>query len=297
MNTDRSVDSLKDHFTLVAAFYRHVNEGDVGALERGYDRAVVTERLFFEPGAPEIQDGRDATVEAWRMYLERYRGGFDGGAHYRVRTIGGIQTGWGWVHAEWLQSAIDRETGARHEFSGYSHFLLEDGLIRRHRSAREALAADVAQKAGAPGEAARPARTYPPRPVVGVGAVVLMDGLVVLIKRRHEPLAGQWSLPGGTLELGESLEAGIAREVLEETGLVVDVGPVLDVFDRIMLDEARKVRYHFVLVDYLCRAVGGTLASASDASDITLADPLALEPYRLAPKVRDVIAIAMSEGR
>ena len=78
-------------------------------------------------------------------------------------------------------------------------------------------------------------RTYPERPIVGVGAVILVDGKVVLIKRRFEPLAGQWSLPGGTLEVGESLEAGTAREILEETGLVVEVGPVIEVFDRILV--------------------------------------------------------------
>ena len=101
--------------------------------------------------------------------------------------------------------------------------------------------------------------------MVGVGAVILIDGKIVLVKRRHEPLAGQWSLPGGTLELGETLEAGVAREMLEETGLVVDVGPVIEVFDRILLDERRKVRYHFVLVDFLCRPIAGTLKSDSDA--------------------------------
>ena len=78
-------------------------------------------------------------------------------------------------------------------------------------------------------------------------------GKVVLVKRRFEPLAGQWSLPGGRLELGETLEAGLAREMLEETGLEVEVGPVVDVFDRILLDPERKVRYHYVLIDYLCR--------------------------------------------
>ena len=78
-------------------------------------------------------------------------------------------------------------------------------------------------------------RIYPSRPIVGVGAVIIDDGRVVLIKRRYEPLAGQWSLPGGTLEVGETLEAGVAREMLEETGLEVEVGPVIDVFDRILL--------------------------------------------------------------
>ena len=85
------------------------------------------------------------------------------------------------------------------------------------------------------------------------------DGRVLLVKRRHEPLAGQWSLPGGMLELGETLEAGIAREMQEETGLVVTVGPVVEAFDRILLDDTGRVRYHFVLVDYLCRVRGGTL--------------------------------------
>ena len=80
-------------------------------------------------------------------------------------------------------------------------------------------------------------RQYPARPVVGVGAVILRDGQGVIVKRRYEPLAGRWSLPGGTLELGETLEAGVMREMREETGLDVDVGPVIEVFDRIMLDD------------------------------------------------------------
>ena len=107
-------------------------------------------------------------------------------------------------------------------------------------------------------------RLYPERPVVGVGAVIVSDGKVVLIRRRFEPLAGRWTLPGGTLELGETLEAGVAREMLEETGLVVKVGPVIEVFDRILLDDEQRVRYHFVLVDYLCWPLSGTLAAATD---------------------------------
>ena len=95
-------------------------------------------------------------------------------------------------------------------------------------------------------------RQYPERPIVGVGAVIVQDGKVLVVKRKYEPLAGQWSLPGGTLELGETLQEGVAREMREETGLEVEVGPVIEVFDRIMTDDARRVRYHFVLVDYLC---------------------------------------------
>jgi ADP-ribose pyrophosphatase YjhB (NUDIX family) len=143
-----------------------------------------------------------------------------------------------------------------------------------------------------PADAAAPlsARHYPSRPIAGVGAVIVMaDRRVVLVKRTREPLAGQWSLPGGTLELGETLEAGTAREVLEETGLVVDVGPVVDVFDRILVDDDNRVRYHFVLIDYLCRPRGGTLAAGSDVSDVVAADPGDLDRYLIADKARDVI--------
>jgi ADP-ribose pyrophosphatase YjhB (NUDIX family) len=137
-------------------------------------------------------------------------------------------------------------------------------------------------------------RSYPERPIVGVGAVILVDGKVVLIKRRFEPLAGQWSLPGGTLEVGESLEAGTAREILEETGLVVDVGPVIEVFDRILFDADKRVRYHFVLIDYLCRPTGGTLRHGSDVDDAVLADPSDLERFRLTPKATAIINRALA---
>ncbi len=136
-------------------------------------------------------------------------------------------------------------------------------------------------------------RRYPSRPIVGVGAVVLMDDRrVVLVKRKFEPLAGQWSLPGGGLEVGESLEAGAAREVLEETGLIVHVGPVIEVFDRILVDEGGDVEYHFVLVDYLCRPAGGALAAGSDVADVALAGGDDLASYRLTEKARSVIARA-----
>ena len=110
-------------------------------------------------------------------------------------------------------------------------------------------------------------RFYPDRPYVGVGAVIVDGDRVVLIKRKHEPLAGHWSLPGGAVELGESLEDCVRREMLEETGLDVEVGPVLEVFDRITRDERGAVSYHFVLVDYLCWSVGGTLRAATDVAD------------------------------
>jgi len=132
-------------------------------------------------------------------------------------------------------------------------------------------------------------RRYPERPVVGVGAVIVRDGQVVIVKRRYEPLAGHWSLPGGTLELGETLEAGVIREIREETGLDVDVGPVIEVFDRIMLDEERRIRYHFVLVDYLCWPVGGELRAGSDVDRAIFVDPSGLAPYALTAKAQAVI--------
>ena len=106
-------------------------------------------------------------------------------------------------------------------------------------------------------------RPYPERPVVGVGAVVLDGSRVLLIKRGHAPLKGQWSLPGGGVEIGETLEQAIAREVTEETGLTVDVGPMVEVLDRISRDDEGRVEHHFVLVDFICRPLGGVLKGAS----------------------------------
>jgi ADP-ribose pyrophosphatase YjhB (NUDIX family) len=281
---------VTDHFERVRALFAAVNAGDEASIAALYHRDAVVERLLVDEHEPERVVGREAVAAAWHAYLARYSAGLAGGRRFDVRTIAGIETGWGWVHAEWLEGIVDGGSGARQTFAGYSHFLVEDGVIRRQRTVRER-AVDERGPAE-PSPTAR--RTYPSRPIVGVGAVILCDGKIVLVKRRHEPLAGQWSLPGGTLELGETLEAGVAREMLEETGLVVDVGPVIEVFDRILLDDQRKVRYHFVLVDYLCRPLAGTLKSASDAIDVALVDPSELEPYHLAPKARDVIIRALA---
>ena len=99
-------------------------------------------------------------------------------------------------------------------------------------------------------------REFPLAPLVGVGAVVVEQGRVLLVRRGTEPLKGQWSLPGGMLELGESLTGGVMREVREETGLIVETVELVELLDRIQRD-GERVRYHYVLADYLCRVVGG----------------------------------------
>ena len=112
------------------------------------------------------------------------------------------------------------------------------------------------------------AREYPEAPVAAVGGVVIEDGAVLLVRRAFPPRQGEWSLPGGRLELGESLTDGVRREVREETGLDVEPGVVVDVFDRVHRDESGRIRYHFVIVDFLCRPCGGTLAAGDDAADV-----------------------------
>ena len=136
-------------------------------------------------------------------------------------------------------------------------------------------------------------RAYPDRPFVGVGAVIVDQGRVVLIKRRFEPLAGQWSLPGGAVDVGETLVECVAREMLEETGLVVEVGPVVEVFDRIVRDGDGRVQFHYVLVDYLCRPTGGTLSAGSDVAEAVYAEPNDLARFALADPATAVIRRAL----
>ena len=136
-------------------------------------------------------------------------------------------------------------------------------------------------------------RQYPVRPFVGVGGVVFIDARVVLVKRRHEPLVGQWSLPGGAIELGETLGEGLRRELREEIGIETRVGPLVELFDRITRDTDGRVRFHYVLADYLCHRVSGELRPGSDAAAVALADPTDLSRYALTEKVEAVIRRAV----
>ena len=114
-------------------------------------------------------------------------------------------------------------------------------------------------------------REFPEAPIVGVGAVVVNQGRVLLVRRGHEPSKGKWSLPGGMLELGESLAQGVAREVQEETGLIVEAVELVELIDRVHRESGPsgdRVRYHYVIADYLCRVAGGTLRAASDADAV-----------------------------
>ena len=114
-------------------------------------------------------------------------------------------------------------------------------------------------------------REYPSAPLVAVGAIIVDAGRILLVRRGAQPLKGQWSLPGGALEIGETLSAGLIREVREETGLAVEPVELIELLDRIYRD-GERVRYHYVIADYLCRVTGGVLRAASDADEVRWAE-------------------------
>src|SRR5437764_137201 len=132
-------------------------------------------------------------------------------------------------------------------------------------------------------------REFPEIPLVGVGAIIIEDSRVLLVKRAHPPLQAQWSIPGGVLEVGEFVRDAAIREAREETGLIVEPGELLGVYDRILRDSEERVQYHYVLIDFLCRAVGGELLAASDAADVRWFRREELPALRLAEDTLEVI--------
>jgi len=132
-------------------------------------------------------------------------------------------------------------------------------------------------------------RDYPERPIIGVAAVVIEDDRVVLVRRGQPPAYGEWSLPGGAVELGETLEEALVREVREEIGLTIEVVELVAVLDRIILDKTGQVQYHYILLDFLCRRTGGKLQAGSDVISCTQVPFPALLRYKLTKKTREVI--------
>jgi 8-oxo-dGTP diphosphatase len=140
-------------------------------------------------------------------------------------------------------------------------------------------------------------REYPDRPIVGVCGVVIEHGRTVLIRRSNPPLEGQWSIPGGILEVSETILQGVERELHEETGLVVRAGELIEVFERIIPDKDGRTQYHFVIIDYLCERLSGSPRPGGDALEAVWVEQGDLERYALVPAVIRVLGKAFELAR
>jgi 8-oxo-dGTP diphosphatase len=133
----------------------------------------------------------------------------------------------------------------------------------------------------------------PARPVLSVAAVVVdAAGRVLLIRRGKAPDLGEWSIPGGAVELGESLEDALRREIREETGLDIAVGALIEIYERVERDDTGAIQFHYVVLDYRCTVTGGELCAGDDAIDAVFVDPADLDRYALRPSVVRVMACA-----
>ena len=139
-------------------------------------------------------------------------------------------------------------------------------------------------------------REYPESPLVGVGAIIIQDGHVLLVKRGHPPLAGEWSIPGGVLELGETVRGAAVREAREETCLTVEPTALLGVYDRVLRDDAGRTLYHFVLIDFLCRPVAGKVQAADDADEVRWFTPAEVEQLELAEDTAEVVQLGFQKS-
>jgi 8-oxo-dGTP diphosphatase len=140
-------------------------------------------------------------------------------------------------------------------------------------------------------------RRYPERPLVGVGGIVIRGERVLLVKRGREPAYGKWSLPGGLVELGESLREAVRREVGEEVGLEVEVRDLLVALDRVILDQHGKIEYHYILMDFLCNSPEGDPSPSSDVTDCAFVPLNALSSYVLTKGTEEVIRRAFMKIR
>jgi 8-oxo-dGTP diphosphatase len=141
---------------------------------------------------------------------------------------------------------------------------------------------------------------FPVQPILGVGAVIVKDGRALIVKRANNPYKGHWSIPGGRVELGETLADAVYREMREETGLEVRIGPVIEIFERVER-ELDRVRYHFVIVDYVCTCIGGALCAGDDAEEVAWVTAEELPRFGVADSaaavIRKGLARAQHEGR
>ncbi len=140
-------------------------------------------------------------------------------------------------------------------------------------------------------------REYPESPIIGVGAVIVKDDRVLLIRRGQAPLLGEWSLPGGVLECGETLREATVREAREETGLEVETVEMLGVYERIIPSADGRTRYHYVLIDFLCRPAGGDLKAGSDAADVRWVTREELPALKLAFDANDVVLKGLARAQ
>ena len=138
-------------------------------------------------------------------------------------------------------------------------------------------------------------REYPDQPFVGVGAIIIENERVALIKRGQAPLLGEWSIPGGVLEVGELLREAAVREAREETGLTVETGELLGVYDRVLRDDVGRTLYHYVLVDFLCRRIAGEAVASGDAADVRWFTRGEVERLGLAKETAEVIQLGFEK--
>jgi ADP-ribose pyrophosphatase len=138
-------------------------------------------------------------------------------------------------------------------------------------------------------------RDYPERPIAAVGVVVRKDNRVLIVRRGHAPSYGEWSLPGGVIELGERAQDAARREIREECDLDVEIVKVLDVVDRIVRDVASRIQYHYVIIEFLAEYRGGELRAASDSLDARWVSEPELTTYRLNPQVEALLRQGLVE--
>ena len=139
-------------------------------------------------------------------------------------------------------------------------------------------------------------REYPERPILAVGAVVVSRGRALLVRRGNDPAKGLWSIPGGKVELGETIHDAVRREIKEETGLDIKVGRRLRILQRIFRDDSGRVRYHYVLIDFCAVPIGGTLSASSDAADVRFFTARGLQRLGLADVTLQVVQKALGDG-